>query len=244
VERRAALQLDRPLARRPAVDPGFERVTPGGKTAEPKVAVIAGRDKVRRVEHENEAAHVFVNVATQSDESRDIEDLGWDWLFVGPVTAEIETFRGRVGKDIVIGVVVVWKFHARADAHRQERRDEREIFLRDLFRSRRGLFQKRTFEINDGQRRTRRQYPAFGHDLVAFVYDRRRMRFRQLHAPLDHNLRESDRRERAQNGERNKKRTHPHKIALTILVDLKAKSHRPAALSSGLVLPMPHAVSF
>ena len=64
---------------------------------------------------------MFVNIAPQRDQARDVEDLGRHRSFIGPIAAEIETFRGRVGKDVVISIFLeIRELDPGADLDRQK----------------------------------------------------------------------------------------------------------------------------
>src|SRR6266480_971416 len=95
------------------------------------------------------------------------------------------TFGRRVGKNVVIRVIKIWKFNFGSNPHWEKRRNKRQILLRDLFRRQRNWLGKRTIEINYRQRRLRGKNAALGDDLVTFRLDRRRMRFREFDASLD-----------------------------------------------------------
>jgi hypothetical protein len=77
---------------------------------------------------------MLVNIATQRHQPWHIEDLRRNRFFLRPITAQVETLGGRVGKNIVVGVLLeIRKFHLCAYPHRQERGNKGQLFLHDLF---------------------------------------------------------------------------------------------------------------
>src|SRR5262249_19035224 len=127
VRSRAALQLDCLLPGGLAIHPGLERITSGRKSAQLEAAILVRRYEVRRVEHENEPAHVFVDVAVERHKARYIEELRGNRALVGQVAPEIEPLGLRVGKDVVIRVVLVGELDRGARANCEQRRHESQI---------------------------------------------------------------------------------------------------------------------
>src|SRR4030095_1003379 len=160
------------------------------KSAQPKVPVRSCHDEIRSVQNQDQPAHVFVNVAAQRNQTRFFEHLCRYGTFLRAITAEVESFDRRIGKDVVISVVEIRKFNSGSNSDRKKRWNERQILLRDLFRCRRSRARESTIEINDGQRWLCRKYTPFGDDLVAFYLDRCRMRFREFYPSLDDSARQ------------------------------------------------------
>src|SRR5436190_8461261 len=88
------------------------------------------QDKVRRIEDEDQRAHMLVNVAAQGNQARRVEHDGWNRPFVRPVTSQVETLGWREGKDVVISIIEVREQDAGSGLDRQERRHKVEILLR------------------------------------------------------------------------------------------------------------------
>jgi len=91
----------------------------------------------------------------------------------------------------VVSVVKIWEFNVGPDAYWQERRNEGQIFLRNLFHWQRGWSRECAIEINHSQRRLGGKDSAFGDNLVAFRLDWCGVRFRKFYASLDGRLRQS-----------------------------------------------------
>ncbi len=85
----------------------------------------------------------------------------------------------------MISVIQIWKLNPGSHLYRQKRWNERQIFLRNLFRWQRRRPGEIAIEIYDRQRWLGGEDSGFGHDLVAFSLDRRRVRFRKLNTPLN-----------------------------------------------------------
>src|SRR5262249_14094834 len=141
--------------------------------------------KIRSIQNQDQPAHMFVNVAAQRDQARFVENLCRDRTLLRTITAQVEALGGRVGKDVVISVVKIWKFNLGSNSYRKKWRNEGQIFLRDLFRRHRSWFRERPFEINYGQRRLGRKYATLGDDLVSLSLNRGRVRFRKFYASFD-----------------------------------------------------------
>jgi hypothetical protein len=90
----------------------------------------------------------------------------------------------------VISVVEIREFNLGSSRDWEKRWNERQIFLRDLFRRQRSWFRESTLQINYREGRLRGKYAAFGDDLVAFCLDWSRMRFRKFYAPFDDSARQ------------------------------------------------------
>src|SRR5215472_13779702 len=149
---------------------------------------MAGRvrhHEVRGVQHQDQSAHVLVYVAPQRHESRIIENDRRDRPFLRTITAKIKSLGWRIGKNIVIRVIEIWKLNPGSHFYRQKRWNKRQIFLRNLFRWQRRWSREVAIEINHGEWRLGGEDSGFGHDLVAFRLDRCRMRFRKLNASLN-----------------------------------------------------------
>src|SRR5436309_481215 len=110
------------------------------KAAQPKSAFVIACHEIRRIENEDQRAHVLVNVATKRDQAGHIKDHRRNRPFVRAVASEVETLRWREGKNIVKSIVKVWKCHSRARLHRQERRHKLQVFLAHLLRRGWGSF--------------------------------------------------------------------------------------------------------
>ena len=114
----------------------------------------------------------------------------------------------------MVGVFLkIRKLDFRPELHRQQRREERQIFLRDLFCRQTGRLRERPFEINYRQGRVGSEDAARRYDLVALRHNRRRFRLRQIDSSLDHGLRQTNGREPAEHTQRNNETTPIHKIA-------------------------------
>ena len=85
----------------------------------------------------------------------------------------------------MVRVIQIWKLNLRSHLYRQKRWNERQIFLRNLFRWQRSWSRKIAIKIDHGQWRLGGEDSGFGHDLVAFSLDRCRMRFRKLNVSLN-----------------------------------------------------------
>jgi len=131
--------------------PGFQHVFARRQIFEPIISVRVGFLKVRTLENENRSAHPVVDLTVNRDGAWFAEnDAGWFFLFSIP--AEVETFRFRIGKYIVISVVHVGKLDRRTDQNRKQVRREGDIFLRHESAGFSGsvkLSTEITFEIND-----------------------------------------------------------------------------------------------
>src|SRR3954451_1451114 len=88
--------------------------------------------EIRRVEDENQAAHVFMNVAAQRDEAGLVEYLGGRGIFVRRITPEVEPFCRGVRENVVIGVVEVREINFRPDLDREQSGTKSEVLLCDL----------------------------------------------------------------------------------------------------------------
>src|SRR5206468_12440207 len=141
--------------------------------------------EIRRVQHKDPSAHVLMNGATQNHQARLIKHHRRYRPFLRTITAEIKSLYRRIGKDVVILVVEIWKLYLGALFNRQERWNKRQILLLDFFCWQRSWSRKIAVKIDHGQRRLRRKNSGLGYDLVPFCLNRRRTRFRKLHASLD-----------------------------------------------------------
>ncbi len=104
--------------------------------------------EIRSIQNQHQSAHVFVNVAPQRDQTRLIKNLYGNWTFLRAITAEIKSFGGRVGKDVVVSVVKIREFNLRTNSYREKRWNEGQILLRDFFRWQRSWTRESTLEIN------------------------------------------------------------------------------------------------
>src|SRR5207249_10287308 len=106
------------------------------------------------------------------------------------LTAKVQSLGRGVGKNVVISVIQVWKFNLRAHLYRQERWNERQIFLRDLFRRQRSWTWESAIQIDHRKGWLRGKDPAFGDDLVPFRLNRGSTRLRQFHTSFHRGARQ------------------------------------------------------
>ena len=116
-----------------ASHPSFQHVVPGGEVLQPISARCVCFLKMGRLQDENGAAHSFVNFTMNGDRPRLVED-DRGRFFVFAITAQIEPFCLRIGKNVVVGVVHIRELDRAADQDRQEIRRERDVLLRHLGR--------------------------------------------------------------------------------------------------------------
>src|SRR5450432_881230 len=89
--------------------------------------------KIGRLQDEDSAAHSLVNLTVNGDFPRLVEnDRGR--FFVFAITAQIEPFCLRIGKNVVVSVVHIRELDRAADQDRQEIWRERDVLLRHLGR--------------------------------------------------------------------------------------------------------------
>ena len=113
--------------------PSFQHVVPGREMLQTISARCVCFLKIWRLQDEDGPAHSLVNFTMNGDCARFIEnDRGR--FFVFAITAQIEPFNFRIGKDVMVGVVHIRKLDRRADQDRQEVRRERDVLLRHLGR--------------------------------------------------------------------------------------------------------------
>ena len=93
-------------------------------------------------------------------------------FFLFPVTTEIESSRFRIGKNVVVSLVQIWKLDRAAGMDGNQIGREQHVFLRHLrdvirlgFRVRREV----AFEINDRCRRIARRQRRFNIRSIALV---------------------------------------------------------------------------
>ena len=127
-------------------------------------------DEERGVQDQDGSSHPIMNVAVHRHGSGFVEQNGAG-LFIFAVSPEIESFRSRIGKDVVVHVVEVWELDGCADQHRDEIGRERHVFLRHL----RGVMRERerhtaeiARQVDDCRRRICGRNRLIG-DLIAFV---------------------------------------------------------------------------
>src|SRR4051812_7526641 len=176
------------------------------------MAVRLGSNKIGSIEGENEPAHMFVDVATQNNKSRLVEENRRDWAFVWAIAPQIEAFSRGIGKDVVINVVLVGEFDRRSGLDGEECGKEPQIFLRDLLGELCNGLGKSSFEINDRHRGICRQDATLGHDFISLDLDWREVSVWQRDPPLDGRLRESHLRTRNQE-KTNEANTHIYELA-------------------------------
>jgi hypothetical protein len=88
-------------------------------------------DEPRRIEHQQQAAHVLVNLAVDLHETRLVE-RDQRTLFVLAKAAEVEPLRLRIREHVVEFVVVIRERHLRAGAHGADAGSELIALLTDV----------------------------------------------------------------------------------------------------------------
>src|SRR5687768_2863155 len=143
---------------------------------------------MRGRQHQDESAHMLVNIAPEGDQAWAVESLKGDRPFLWTIAAKIEPFGRRVRKDVVISVIQIGKFDTGANLHGQQSWDESKVLLDDLPTQRLGRPRKRALEVNDGQGWVSRQHPSFADDFVASIDHGSRTRLWECHLPFNHGL--------------------------------------------------------
>src|SRR5438477_8387943 len=105
------------------VDPSFDREMTGGKVIEAIVTSRVRLLKIRRFQNQDRSAHAIMNLAMHRDDAGFIEN-NRAWLFIFSIPTEIESFRFRIRKNVVVSVVEVWKFDRAADVDSNQVRRE------------------------------------------------------------------------------------------------------------------------
>src|SRR3954447_16004356 len=118
-----------------------------GQTIQAEVPGTVAHHVMWRVQNENQSTHVLVNIAPQCDQTGFVENNRRHRPFLPTIPSQIESFRRRVRKNIVIRVVKIWKFNSSADLYRQDGWNKGKIFLRDLFHWQRCWSRKRALKI-------------------------------------------------------------------------------------------------
>jgi hypothetical protein len=103
-----------------------------GQSIQMEVPGTIAHHKIWRVQNENQSTHVLVNIAPQCDQAGFVENNRRDRPFLPTIPSQIESFRKRIKKNIVIRVIKIWKFNDGADLYRQDRWNEGQIFARSL----------------------------------------------------------------------------------------------------------------
>jgi len=95
----------------------------GWQVRQPINAIRISASEVWSVEHENNSAHVLMNFTVEFYYSRSIEDLcGRTIAFA--IAPQVKSLRLRIGKDVVIEIVAIWKRYGGSDLDRQQSRPE------------------------------------------------------------------------------------------------------------------------
>jgi hypothetical protein len=158
---------------------------PGGDAVEPIVAAGRRLREVGRVDHQDPAALVVVDLAEALDEAALVEDqLGR--LLVLAIAPEIEALRLRVREDAMVFVVEIRERDLAAALDREQARGELIVMLSHLRARRRGaLCGARRFDEDHGRRRVGRADRGARLRLVAWIRKRRRRALGKRHSPLD-----------------------------------------------------------
>src|SRR5205085_10875137 len=113
------------------IDPGLDGEVACRKMLETIAPGGIGFLKIGRIQNQYRAAHAIVDFAMHRDDAGLIKRyLARFLLFT--VTTKVEALGLRVRKDIVIGVVQIWKFHRAARAYRNQVGREQHVLLRHL----------------------------------------------------------------------------------------------------------------
>ena len=131
------------------IDPCFQDVLPCWQMPKTIEALRIGLLKIRIFQDKDRPAHCAVDFTMQRHDTRLIEE-NHSRVFIFAVATEVEAFRLRVRKDVVIGIIEIRKLDRGPDLNGQNSWTKIEIFLRHL-----GdwpvwtCYRKNSFEVND-----------------------------------------------------------------------------------------------
>lgn len=137
------------------VDPGFQEVIAGWQTRQP-VHSVSRSGEIRRIQNQDHPSHMVMDFAVQFDNAWLVENHHWRSVRFA-ISAQVKTFRFRVGKHVVVEIVPVREAYAGTDLDRHQAGAKLSAHLPHFIRGGRCLywFWKLPFEVNHRRGRVR-----------------------------------------------------------------------------------------